>query len=147
MIKQHYTYIIYLQVQQVLCSSSVLPPTGCLQYHTGITGQVGKRIDICFQSISILRQVRSFNFLVSDSSSYKHLANQYYKICIRREIGYCKIAWTASSDPDSFKIRKSDQCQYKLIAHQLNQPSNDNNVWQLLIQVILTLSLCCLQSS
>jgi len=80
-----------IKVQQVLCSSRALPPTGCLQYHTGISGQV-----------------RSFNFLVSDSTKYKHLANQYYKACIRREAGYCKIAWSASSDPDSFKISRPD---------------------------------------
>ena len=59
----------------------------------------------------LILQVRSFNFLVSDSTKYKHLANQYYKACIRREAGYCKIAWSASSDPDSFKIRKVSNCQ------------------------------------
>ena len=59
----------------------------------------------------LILQVRSFNFLVSDSTKYKHLANQYYKACIRREAGYCKIAWSASSDPDSFKIRKVSKCQ------------------------------------
>ena len=27
---------------QIPCSSRMLPPTGCLQYHTGTTGQVGQ---------------------------------------------------------------------------------------------------------
>ena len=49
------------KVTQVLCSAINKPPQGCLQYHTGVTGQV-----------------RSFNFLTS--STYIHLANQFYKV-------------------------------------------------------------------
>ena len=45
--------------------------------------------------------MRSFNFL---SNSYKHLADQYYKVCIRRERGYCRIGWNQSPDTDSFKV-------------------------------------------
>ena len=74
-------------VTQIPCSSRTLPPTGCLQYHTGTTGQL-----------------RSFNFL---ASSYQHLNDQYYKICIRREARYCRIGYTASSDPDSFKVSRN----------------------------------------
>ena len=48
------------QVVQIPCGSRSLPPGGCLQHHTGITGQV-----------------RSFNFL---ATSYKHLSDQYYKV-------------------------------------------------------------------
>ena len=47
-------------------------------------------------------QVRSFNFLATDS--YNHLQAQSYKACVRRERGYCRIAWTQSDDPDSFKV-------------------------------------------
>merc|ERR1712110_750684 len=71
-------------VTQIPCDSRTLPPTGCLQYYTGTTGQL-----------------RSFNFLAS-SSSYQHLNDQYYKICIRREERYCRIGYTQSTDPDSF---------------------------------------------
>ena len=53
-----------LQVSQVLCSSPVLPPGGCLQYHTGLAGQV-----------------RSFNFL---AATYNHLADQYYKVSLQQ---------------------------------------------------------------
>ena len=52
----------YLQVAQILCDSIVKPPIGCMQYHTGLTGQV-----------------RSFNFQTS-SGNYLHLALQYYKV-------------------------------------------------------------------
>ena len=65
-------------------------------------------------------QVRSFNFL---SNSYLHLANQFYRACVRRERGYCRIAWTQvvcsnsavtlfctlcgqSGDQDSFKLSR-----------------------------------------
>ena len=53
-----------VQVSQVLCSSPVLPPGGCLQYHTGLAGQV-----------------RSFNFL---AATYNHLADQYYKVSLQQ---------------------------------------------------------------
>lgn len=75
-----------IKVTQILCSATNKPSTGCLQYHTGTTGQV-----------------RSYNFL---ADSYLHLGSQFYKVCVRRERGYCKIAWTQSSDPDSFKISR-----------------------------------------
>ena len=48
-------------------------------------------------------QVRSFNFL-ADSGSYLHLANQFYRVCVRRAEKYCAIAWSQCSDTDSFKV-------------------------------------------
>jgi len=77
-----------IKVSQVICDGRTNPPGGCLQYHTGTTGTV-----------------RSFNFLAA-SGSYLHLADQYYKVCIRRESGYCKIGWYASTDTDSFKLSR-----------------------------------------
>jgi len=74
-----------IKVTQVLCSAGA--PAGCYQYLTGLTGTV-----------------RSFNFLTK--GTYLHLANQHYKVCIRREKSQCKIAWTQSSDPDSFKLSR-----------------------------------------
>ena len=49
--------------------------------------------------------MRSFNFL-APSGSYLHLADQYYKVCIRRAKNYCSIGWYASTDTDSFKISR-----------------------------------------
>ena len=51
--------------------------------------------------MSLICQVRSFNFL---ASTYTHLADQYYKACVRRERKYCSIGWSPSNDPDSFKV-------------------------------------------
>ena len=62
-------------MSQVLCSSPVLPPGGCLQYHTGLAGQV-----------------RSFNFL---ASTYNHLADQYYKVSLQWEVGWLVTCSTA----------------------------------------------------
>ena len=64
-----------LLVSQLECGSLSLPPTGCLQYHTGSTGTV-----------------RSFNWQDSDTSLI-HLQSQFYSVCIRKELGYCKIGW------------------------------------------------------
>lgn len=77
-----------IKVSQISCSNPTAPPPGCYQYHTGVHGTV-----------------RSFNFDQS-SANFLHLANQFYKVCIRRESGYCKIAWTQSSDIDSFKVSR-----------------------------------------
>ena len=99
----------------------------------------------------LILQVRSFNFLVSDSTKYKHLANQYYKACIRREAGYCKIAWSASSDPDSFKIRKMSKCQTFSSFMRKKWKISTNFIAYFFAKVFysmkLTLTLCCSQSS
>ena len=77
--------------------------------------------------------MQSFNF---PATTYTHLADQYYKVmtetrykepiqsiptqvCIRREQGYCRIAWTQSSDPDSFKVGGSQVLVHKAAAQQL----------------------------
>merc|ERR1711892_120486 len=73
-------------ITQIECDSPTLPPPGCLQYHTGQTGQV-----------------RSFNF---DAANYDHLNAQIYSVCIRREKGFCSIGWLQSVDPDSFKLSR-----------------------------------------
>merc|ERR1711892_896663 len=78
-----------IKVSMIECGSLSLPPTGCLQYHTGITGTV-----------------RSFNFL-APTGAYEHLKSQFYQACVRREKRFCKIGWTQSSDTDSFKISRN----------------------------------------
>ena len=54
------------------------PRSGCSQWFTGVTGTL-----------------QSFNF-----AGGMHLANQDYTICIRQEVGYCSIEYTA----DTFKV-------------------------------------------
>jgi len=78
-----------IKVSMIECGSRALPPGGCYQYLTGVTGQV-----------------RSHNFNVVSSATYNHLRSQFYKVCVRREKRYCKIGWTQSSDPDSFKLSR-----------------------------------------
>jgi hypothetical protein len=52
--------------------------------------------------------VSSFNYEgVSDNGNFIHLADQYYRVCLRREKGRCSIAWTQDSATDSFKARPS----------------------------------------
>jgi len=75
-----------LLVSQLECGSLSLPPTGCLQHHTGSTGTV-----------------RSFNWQDSDTSLI-HLQSQFYSVCIRKELGYCKIGWKQSGDERSFQL-------------------------------------------
>ena len=51
--------------------------------------------------------MRSFNFDVDSISSYEHLRNQFYNVCVRRNKKYCKIGWSQSTDSNSFKVHKT----------------------------------------
>ena len=74
-------------VSQIQCSSLTLPPQGCLQYLLGSIGSI-----------------KSFNY--DTTSTYDHLSDQDYMVCVRRESGHCKIGWSQSSDKDSFKLTR-----------------------------------------
>ena len=99
-----------IKVGQIPCDSVTNPRFGCLQYHTGTTGTVNipEYFELPRRLFSKNTQVRSFNFL-ADSGSYLHLANQFYKVCLRREEKYCAIAWSQCSDTDSFKVGKLEK--------------------------------------
>lgn len=77
-----------IKVSMIECGSLSVPPNGCMQYHTGLTGTI-----------------RSFNFN-APSSAYNHLQGQNYRACIRQEEGYCKIGWQQSNDEFSFKLAR-----------------------------------------
>ena len=51
-------------VSHIKCSSLMLPPQGCLQYHVGALGSV-----------------KTFNY--DTSGTYEHLQSQDYSVCIR----------------------------------------------------------------
>ena len=75
-----------IKVIQYECDSPSLAPEGCLQYFTGISGNVS-----------------SFNWKTTDNvntaDASTHLANQDYSICLRRENGYCAVEWSAGQPP------------------------------------------------
>jgi len=64
---------------QIECNTNYLAPSGCTMYLTGITG------------------AWSMYGYKSGITSTEHLWNQDYKVCIRRESGYCSIRHTATS--------------------------------------------------
>ena len=74
-----------VKVTQIPCAANYRPPSGCFQYHEGLTGR--------FQT---------FNF--QDSASPLHLANQNYDICIRQEDGYCCVQYSPCADPNSYTL-------------------------------------------
>ena len=76
-----------VKVTQVPCYQSRGRDSGCLQYHTGITGRF-----------------ESFNFQETTSTSQQHLADQDYDICIRQEDGFCCIRYSLCEDSQSFSI-------------------------------------------
>merc|ERR1711879_478639 len=73
-----------IRVDQYECDSPVLAPEGCLQYFTGIAGNVS-----------------SFNWKTTANSEDDDYPNQIsslnYNICIRRESGYCAVEWSTDS--------------------------------------------------
>lgn len=72
-----------IKVSQIPCDEGYEAPTGCLQYYTGLSGQVW-----------------SFNFL--NSANPQYLVGTY-DVCIRKEAGYCSVCWQESSSTNSFK--------------------------------------------
>ena len=57
-------------------------PAGCLQYHTGITGDIATfNWDLAGTTTAVL-------------ATTTHLADQHYTICFRREEGYCRTCFT-----------------------------------------------------
>ena len=61
-----------IKVSQIECTSRTRPPSGCFQYHTGLTGTI-----------------KTFNYDATSSATRAHLASQRYSICIRQEEGMC----------------------------------------------------------
>jgi len=73
-----------IKVAQIPCGKNYAPPSGCLQWHTGLTGQI-----------------TTFNFL---NSAGTHLASQNYNACIRQESGFCCVQYQVCSDPNSYSL-------------------------------------------
>jgi len=72
-----------IKVNQISCFSLSKAPNDCLQYHTGVSGEIS-----------------SLNYPTG------LLTDIMYSICIRREHGYCGAEWAleASTSPDSFVL-------------------------------------------
>ena len=62
----------------ILYTVLLLAPSNCLQYYTGITGQI-----------------QSYNY---NPTSGRQLANQDYTSCIRVESRFCGIQYTPCND-------------------------------------------------
>jgi len=62
-----------IKVTQLECGNPMSPPDGCLQYHTGSSGQL-----------------TTFNY----AGNALHLADQNYNICIRQEMGMTCTVYT-----------------------------------------------------
>ncbi|XP_068082170.1 uncharacterized protein [Anabrus simplex] len=67
-----------VKVSQIPCSSIYRAEEGCLQYFTGVSGQI-----------------KSFNY---DPGSGLQLSNQDYSICIRMERNFCGIQYSTAPD-------------------------------------------------
>ena len=71
-----------IHATQYLCGDTMAGPTGCLQYHTGLQGDVA-----------------TFNWDLAGTTNAifattTHLANQDYDICFRREENYCRTCFS-----------------------------------------------------
>jgi len=88
------------------CADTSLPdtsaPTGCLQYHTGISGHISS-----FNFHGTIKNYEPcWNGTEEDcgeSIHTGHLNNLDYSVCIKSEPGYCGIAYE-QTDPSSFQL-------------------------------------------
>ncbi|XP_025263871.1 uncharacterized protein LOC105249054 [Camponotus floridanus] len=67
-----------VRISQIQCSTIYRAEEGCLQYFTGVSGQI-----------------KSFNY---DPTTGLQLSNQDYSICIRMERNFCGIQYIACTD-------------------------------------------------
>lgn len=67
-----------IKVTQIECNSLAKASDGCLQYFTGVSGQM-------------------FSFNYNDASGLM-LSNTDYSICVRTERNFCGIQYTACTD-------------------------------------------------
>ncbi|XP_018325682.1 uncharacterized protein LOC108737362 [Agrilus planipennis] len=67
-----------IRISQIPCNAQYKADDNCLQYHTGVSGQM-----------------KSFNYGVTDG---RQLSNQDYSICIRAERNFCSIQYTQCFD-------------------------------------------------
>jgi len=77
-----------IKVTQISCTSTERAPNHCVQYHTGVTGNV-----------------QTYGF-----QSAQMLGSQAYTNCIRQEEGYCSVTYTQSltTAPDPFDLGNAD---------------------------------------
>merc|ERR1739844_286890 len=77
-------------VRQIQCDDVNRPPGGCLQYHTGLSGQL-----------------TSFNG-ARTGDAHQMIQNQNYKICIKRAAGMCGVTYREATSGagaiDSFNL-------------------------------------------
>jgi len=80
-------------VQRIACDSPDLPPAGCLQFFTGLSGMI-----------------TSFNG-ARMGDAHQMIQNQQYRVCIKRGAGMCSVTYReadAAGQIDSFALGKDD---------------------------------------
>jgi hypothetical protein len=93
-----------VRISQIPCQSNYKAEDGCMQYHTGVTGQI-----------------RSFNY---DSGMGLQLSNQDYSICIRMERNFCGIQYTTAPDPGRRELENCSRNNAKKIDPDCANPAH-----------------------
>merc|ERR1712102_149293 len=79
-------------VQRIACDSPDLPPAGCLQFFTGLSGLI-----------------TSFNGARMNNAQ-QMIENQQYRVCIKRGAGMCGVRYReAAGQIDSFGLGEAEQ--------------------------------------
>ena len=74
-------------VTQIGCNDHWKPPSGCLQYFTGVSSK-GRNIMIACYLQGTTGYISSYNW-----AGGVHLADQNYNNCVRAELGHCSISY------------------------------------------------------
>ena len=81
------------------------PPSGCLQYHTALSGRF-----------------TTFNFSPGAGAATTHLADQRYSVCVDRREGFCCVEYSLCAGvADAFTINNQDVAGTAAVDNNCNE--------------------------
>ncbi|XP_001602445.1 uncharacterized protein LOC100118488 [Nasonia vitripennis] len=85
-----------IRIQQIACDSAMRAPSGCLQYHTALSGNVDS---FNYGSSTNPRTVTTTDptgAVTTTRIGTREMANLNYGVCVKMASGYCSLRWSAT---------------------------------------------------
>ena len=96
-----------IMATQIPCHSNYRPPSGCLQWHIGLTGRF-QTFNFIGSSIPQHLALQRYDIHITYHEWEENKSTFRYSICIRQELEYCCVQYSKCSDPDSYSIDSFD---------------------------------------